>query len=40
VLAHWRARASQISGRSLPCGHYIAEELPDAVVDEVIRFFI
>ncbi|HEX5739586.1 MAG TPA: alpha/beta hydrolase [Hydrogenophaga sp.] len=39
VLVHWRARANQVSGRSLPCGHYIAEELPDAVVDEAFRFF-
>ncbi|MDO8904743.1 alpha/beta fold hydrolase [Hydrogenophaga sp.] len=39
VLAHWRARAGQVSGRSLPCGHYIAEELPDAVVEEAFRFF-
>jgi haloacetate dehalogenase len=39
VLAHWRGRASQVSGRSLPCGHYIAEELPDTVADEALRFF-
>lgn len=39
VMALWRARASQVTGCSLPCGHYIAEELPDAVVDEAFRFF-
>jgi haloacetate dehalogenase len=39
VLALWRARAAQVSGRSLPCGHYIAEELPDALLNEALRFF-
>jgi len=39
VLALWRSRANQVSGRSLPCGHYIAEERHDAVVDEAFRFF-
>lgn len=39
VLALWRERASQVSGRPLPCGHYIAEERPDALADEALRFF-
>src|SRR5262249_48592514 len=30
VLALWRERAAQVSGRALPCGHYIAEEAPEA----------
>jgi haloacetate dehalogenase len=35
----WRERASQMSGRALPCGHYIAEELPHTLVEEAFRFF-
>jgi haloacetate dehalogenase len=38
-LALWRARARNVSGRALPCGHYIAEEAPDALLDEALRFF-
>ena len=39
VLALWRERASQVSGRALPCGHYIAEEAPDALLAEAWAFF-
>jgi haloacetate dehalogenase len=39
VLALWRARALQVSGRALPCGHYIAEEDPAALLAEVFQFF-
>ncbi len=39
VLSLWRERAAQVSGRALPCGHYIAEEAPDALLDEALRFF-
>ena len=39
VLALWRERAHQVSGRSLPCGHYIAEELPAVLLDEAFKFF-
>jgi haloacetate dehalogenase len=28
VLTIWREYASQVKGRSLPCGHYLAEEVP------------
>ncbi len=35
----WRERASDISGRSLPCGHYIAEEAPALLLDEAMTFF-
>jgi haloacetate dehalogenase len=38
VLALWRERASQVSGSSLPCGHYIAEEAPERLLDETIPF--
>lgn len=39
VLALWRACALAVSGRSLPCGHYIAEEAPAALLDEALNFF-
>jgi haloacetate dehalogenase len=29
VLQVWRDYSTDVQGRSLPCGHYIAEELPD-----------
>jgi haloacetate dehalogenase len=39
VLQLWRRRASRLSGRSLDCGHYIAEEAPSDLLDEAFRFF-
>lgn len=39
VPALWRAAASQFTGRSLPCGHYIAEEAPALLLDETTTFF-
>ena len=37
--ALWRERAADFSGRALPCGHYIAEEAPQWVIDEALNFF-
>jgi haloacetate dehalogenase len=39
VLALWHAAATRVSGRALDCGHYIAEEQPTALLDEVHEFF-
>lgn len=39
VPALWRAAAHDFSGRSLPCGHYIAEEAPALLLDEALSFF-
>ncbi len=39
VPALWRACADDFSGRSLPCGHYIAEEAPALLLDEILTFF-
>jgi haloacetate dehalogenase len=39
VLGLWRERAAQVSGRPLPCGHYIAEEAPEALLLECENFF-
>ncbi|WP_282607942.1 alpha/beta fold hydrolase [Pelagibius sp. Alg239-R121] len=38
-LALWRERAEKVRGRSLPGGHYLAEELPDQVLQEFTDFF-
>ncbi len=38
VPALWRAAADRFTGRALPCGHYIAEEAPDALCDEIFGF--
>ena len=35
----WSAAADTFSGRALACGHYIAEEAPDALLGEVFDFF-
>jgi haloacetate dehalogenase len=29
----------QVTGQGLPCGHYIAEEAPHALLAEVLKFF-
>jgi haloacetate dehalogenase len=39
VLALWRERATQVTGEALPCGHYLAEELPEAVAAQALNFF-
>ncbi|MGJ7490687.1 alpha/beta fold hydrolase [Variovorax sp. ZT4R33] len=39
VLALWRERADDVSGGTVPCGHYIPEEAPDDVVREAFSFF-
>lgn len=39
VLDLWRNRAKDVSGRSLPCGHYIAEEAPALLLAEALDFF-
>jgi haloacetate dehalogenase len=39
VLSLWQDRAKDVSGRSLPCGHYIAEEAPALLLAEALDFF-
>lgn len=39
VAALWRAVATDFSGRSLACGHYIAEEAPALLLEEARSFF-
>ena len=38
VLALWRERALHVTGRSVGCGHYIAEEAPDALLEQAFTF--
>ena len=38
-LAEWRKVATDVHGKALPCGHYIPEEVPDRLVDELLDFF-
>ena len=39
VLALWRERAREVSGRALDCGHYLPEEAPAALLAEAQAFF-
>lgn len=39
VLDVWREYASDIEGTALNCGHYLPEEDPETVVDQLSRFF-
>jgi haloacetate dehalogenase len=39
VLALWRERATDVRGWPLPGGHYLAEEVPDAVASAFRDFF-
>lgn len=38
VLKLWRARARNVSGRALPCGHFLAEEAPEETLDALLEF--
>jgi len=38
-LDEWRRVADHVQGRALPAGHYLPEEVPDLVADELERFF-
>lgn len=39
VLSLWRERAERVDGEALPCGHYMAEELPGDVISHAITHF-
>jgi haloacetate dehalogenase len=38
VLDTWRERASNVSGKEVPSGHFIAEEIPDTLLKELYGF--
>lgn len=39
VLDLWREAATDVSGKALGCGHYIAEEQPAQLLEEMAEFF-
>ncbi len=39
ILGVWREHAKQVEGRGLDCGHFLPEEDPESVCDELLRFF-
>ena len=39
VLACWRARASDVRGHAMDCGHFLPEEAPDQVAADLLAFF-
>src|SRR6202790_168178 len=38
VLDVWRERASNVTGREMPTGHFIAEEKPEMLLEELNKF--
>ena len=38
MLAVWQERAVNVRGRSLDCGHFLAEEAPDETAAEILSF--
>lgn len=38
-IEDWKRVAADVSGRGVPCGHYIPEELPQELLAEVEQFF-
>lgn len=38
VAAIWRERTTELSGRALDCGHFLAEERPDETAAELLAF--
>jgi haloacetate dehalogenase len=39
-LTEWRKVATQVTGQTLPCGHYIPEEAPDALLQVAVPFLL
>ena len=39
-LAEWRLVAADVRGKALDCGHYLAEEAPEAVLAEALPFLM
>lgn len=38
VLATWRAKGEDVRGHPLPCGHFIPEEAPEALLTDLRKF--
>ncbi|MGI4717991.1 MAG: alpha/beta fold hydrolase [Janthinobacterium lividum] len=39
-LAEWHRLAADVTGEALPCGHYIPEEAPDALLERALPFLL
>jgi len=39
-LEEWRKVAEHVQGEALPCGHYVPEEAPEALLAKVLPFFV
>ena len=39
-LTEWCRVATTVTGKALPCGHYIPEEVPELLTHELLAFFI
>lgn len=39
-LDEWHLVASNVQGQALPCGHYVAEEAPDALLAQALPFLL
>ena len=39
ILEVWKNWATDIRGKGLECGHFIPEEAPDALTEELLAFF-
>jgi haloacetate dehalogenase len=39
VLGIWRGWADDVTGRALDCGHFLAEEVPEETLAELLAFF-
>ena len=39
-LAEWKLVADDVQGGALPCGHYIAEEAPELLLERVLPFLV
>ncbi|MGW8313512.1 MAG: alpha/beta fold hydrolase [Desulfuromonadales bacterium] len=37
-IEEWEKVGTTVSGKALPCGHYIPEEVPELLVDELVDF--
>lgn len=40
VVDTWKEKAGNVTGKSLPCGHFIPEEAPEELLSEVVPFFL
>ncbi len=38
VLAIWREKAQDVIGKDFPCGHFLPEEVPEAVALSIVQF--